>query len=81
MWALTTVQTNDTVLCSSEVQHWLSSSRSVVLKPPYPLERRPADLHYTYLDTMGRPVVVASKQNVVEQHIQDFEVRGSGAKE
>ena len=80
MWTLTTVQTNDTVLCSSEVQHWLSS-RSVVLKPPYPLERQPADLHYTYLDTMGRPVVVASKQNVVEQHIQDFEVRGSGAKE
>jgi len=49
-------------------------ARSIVLKPPYPLERKPTELHYTYLDTMGRPVVVASKQNVVEQHIQDFEL-------
>ena len=32
------------------------------------------ELHFTYLDTVGRPVVVAHKTNLVEQHIQDFEV-------
>jgi len=31
-------------------------------------------LHYTYLDTIGRPVVVITKNNLVEQHIADFEV-------
>jgi len=31
-------------------------------------------VHYTYLDTTGRPVVVLSKTDLVEQHIQDFEV-------
>lgn len=30
--------------------------------------------HHTYLDTVGRPVVVISKNNLVEQHIADFEV-------
>ena len=33
------------------------------------------ELHFTYLDTFGRPVVVYHKNNVVEQHIQEFEVR------
>lgn len=32
------------------------------------------ELHFTYLDTFGRPVVVRHKNNLVEQHIQEFEV-------
>lgn len=31
-------------------------------------------VHHTYLDTIGRPVVVINKNNLVEQHIADFEV-------
>ena len=50
--------------------------RDTVLKPPYALSEQPTELHHTYLDTIGRRVVVAHKQNLVEQHIQDFEVRG-----
>lgn len=34
------------------------------------------ELHFTYLDTFGRPVVVYHKNNLVEQHIQEFEVGG-----
>lgn len=49
--------------------------RDTVLKPPYVLAEQPNELHHTYLDTVGRKVVVAHKQNLVEQHIQDFEVR------
>ena len=41
-----------------------------------PFEATPghSELHYTYLDTFGRPVVVYHKDNLVEQHIQEFEV-------
>ena len=44
------------------------------LVTPYDVKRHQQEKHYTYLDTMGRPVVVASKANLVEGHIQDFEV-------
>ncbi|XP_067119391.1 dolichyl-diphosphooligosaccharide--protein glycosyltransferase subunit 1 [Centruroides vittatus] len=49
-------------------------SRDIQVKLPYPAKRGADQLHYTYLDTVGRPVVVFSKQNLVEQHIQDFEI-------
>lgn len=39
------------------------------------MEEGKRELHFTYLDTVGRPVVVAHKTNLVEQHIQDFEVK------
>lgn len=42
--------------------------------PPYDVQRLPNEKHYTYLDTVGRPVVVLSKRNALFQHIQDFEV-------
>ncbi|CAF1292222.1 unnamed protein product [Adineta steineri] len=42
--------------------------------PPYDVQRLPNEKHYTYLDTVGRPVVVISKRNVLFQHIQDFEI-------
>lgn len=49
-------------------------SRNIQIKMPYSVERMPDELHYTYLDTVGRPVIVLKKSNLVEQHIQDFEV-------
>ncbi|RWS06916.1 Dolichyl-diphosphooligosaccharide--protein glycosyltransferase subunit 1-like protein [Dinothrombium tinctorium] len=41
---------------------------------PYSAVRERDQVHYTYLDTIGRPVIVLRKSNLVEQHIQDFEV-------
>lgn len=49
-------------------------AKDIQLKLPYPIERRANQLHYTYLDTIGRPVVTLHKKNLVENHIQDFEV-------
>ena len=50
-------------------------SRDIKLVPPYEVDRKPIQMHYTYLDTTGRPVVVAEKKQLTEGHIQDFEVR------
>ena len=44
------------------------------IKVPYPVESIKNDVHYTYLDTVGRPVIVIHKKNAVESHIQDFQV-------
>lgn len=49
-------------------------SRDVQFKAPYDVDRSPDELHYTYLDTIGRPVVIVHKKNLVEGHIQDFEL-------
>lgn len=48
--------------------------RDVELVTPYPVHEQPQQLHHTYLDTIGRPVVTATVENLVEQHIQDFQV-------
>lgn len=50
-------------------------AKNVDLKTPFPVERDNDKLHYTYLDTMGRPVIILRKTNLVEQHAQDFELR------
>ncbi|XP_063236205.1 dolichyl-diphosphooligosaccharide--protein glycosyltransferase subunit 1 [Bacillus rossius redtenbacheri] len=50
-------------------------SHDIQLATPYPVERLPDTLHFTYLDTKGRPVVTLRKTNVVESHIQDFELQ------
>ena len=42
---------------------------------PFEVEEGARENHKTYLDTTGRPVVVIKKKNLVENHIQDFEVR------
>jgi oligosaccharyltransferase complex subunit alpha (ribophorin I) len=42
--------------------------------PPYDVQRLPNEKHYTYLDTVGRPVIVITKRNMLFQHIQDFEI-------
>ena len=31
-------------------------------------------LHYTYLDTIGRPILEVTKKNLVENHIEDFTI-------
>ncbi|XP_050720090.1 dolichyl-diphosphooligosaccharide--protein glycosyltransferase subunit 1-like [Eriocheir sinensis] len=46
--------------------------RNIAFETPYPMERLPDALHYTYLDTVGRPVISVTKRNLVESHIQDF---------
>lgn len=46
----------------------------IKLKEPYPVERRPNSLHFTYLDVTGRPVIEIRKTNTVDNHIQDFQV-------
>lgn len=50
-------------------------SNSINLKLPYEGSRLPDSLHYTYLDTTGRPVVSISKNNLVENHIQNFRLK------
>ena len=40
----------------------------------YSVDRLKDQKHYTYLDTIGRTVLVFTKNNLVEQHIQDIEV-------
>lgn len=52
-------------------------TRNIQVHSPYEISRAPDELHYTYLDTFGRPVIVAHKNNLVEQHIQDIVVSGS----
>jgi len=41
------------------------------------MEEGKHELHFTYLDTVGRPVIVVRKSSLVEQHIQDFEVHSA----
>ena len=41
---------------------------------PYSYDRLEDSLHYTFLDFSGRPVVSLGKSNLVEDHIQDFEL-------
>ncbi|XP_061544649.1 dolichyl-diphosphooligosaccharide--protein glycosyltransferase subunit 1 isoform X1 [Phycodurus eques] len=49
-------------------------AKNIQMDTPYNIHRMPNELHYTYLDTFGRPVLVVTKNNLVEQHIQDVVV-------
>lgn len=62
-------------LLNEKIKHFIF--RNIDLVTPYPVKRSADEKHYTYLDTIGRPVVTASKNKLVEQHIIDFEVRTS----
>ncbi|KAI5742418.1 hypothetical protein M8J77_007082 [Diaphorina citri] len=44
---------------------------------PYSVVRHSNTYHKTYLDTVGRPVLMLSKKNLIENHIQDFELEYS----
>lgn len=50
-------------------------SQDIQISTPYPVEKLPISLHFTYLDTKGRPVIKLRKTNLVENHIQDFEIQ------
>lgn len=45
------------------------------LKTPHSVVRLPDSLHYTYLDTIGRPTIKLQMSNIVESHISDFELK------
>ncbi|XP_002157282.1 dolichyl-diphosphooligosaccharide--protein glycosyltransferase subunit 1 isoform X1 [Hydra vulgaris] len=47
---------------------------NIKVKFPFEIKQEKQELHKTYLDTCGRPVFVMSKKNLVENHIQDFEL-------
>lgn len=54
----------------------LQPLRNIELRPPaYDVERADDEIMLTYLDTVGRPVVICTARNLVEQHIQDFELQ------
>ncbi|AWP03267.1 Dolichyl-diphosphooligosaccharide--protein glycosyltransferase subunit 1 [Scophthalmus maximus] len=66
---------DDQVIDSMTVKIILpEGARNIHVDTPYKIDRMPNQLHYTYLDTFGRPVLVATKNNLVEQHIQDVVV-------
>ena len=47
---------------------------NIEIETPYAVSRLPDSLHFTYLDTKGRPVVEIAAKNLVENHIQPFKV-------
>lgn len=49
--------------------------RDVKFKSPYDVKREKDEMHYTYLDYGGRPVITATKKNLIEKHIANFEAR------
>ena len=45
------------------------------LHTPYPVKRGKDSLHYTYLDTNGRPVLeIRNIGPMTEKHIEDFQL-------
>lgn len=46
----------------------------VELTNPYAVKRLADGLHHTYLDTRGRLVIILTKENLIENHIQDFQL-------
>uniref|UniRef100_A0A5S6QV26 Dolichyl-diphosphooligosaccharide--protein glycosyltransferase subunit 1 n=1 Tax=Trichuris muris TaxID=70415 RepID=A0A5S6QV26_TRIMR len=49
-------------------------AKDVEFHAPYPVTKGDTERHYTYLDTVGRPVIVIKKSNMIEHHIQDFKL-------
>lgn len=47
---------------------------SIHFDSPFAVQRGPNEIVKTYLDTVGRTVIVAHKANLVEQHIREFTV-------
>ncbi|KJE96830.1 Rpn1 protein [Capsaspora owczarzaki ATCC 30864] len=46
---------------------------NIQVHTPFEVEQS-RDVHFTYLDTTGRPVVVLKKQNLVREHLEQFTV-------
>ena len=54
---------------------WCALIRNIEFRPPlYEVDHSQQEVKLTYLDTVGRPVVVCHAENLVEQHVQDFEL-------
>jgi len=51
------------------------SSSNIQWTTPFDLDRESREVRVTYLDTVGRPVLVLNKNNVVRQHNQPLQVR------
>lgn len=51
------------------------AASNIKLKTPYSVERHSDTYTYKYLDTKGRTVITFTKENLVENHIQDFELK------
>jgi len=49
-------------------------ARDIKLVTPFEVKRKADEIHHTYLDTTGRPVVVVTRENLVENHIREFEL-------
>ncbi|CAH1784946.1 unnamed protein product [Owenia fusiformis] len=49
-------------------------AKNIKVVAPFAVKEEPSQLEYTYLDTIGRPVIVLTKTNLVEQHVKDFEI-------
>lgn len=49
-------------------------AQNIKFNAPFEVSEGQRELHKTYLDTSGRPVVIIKKSNLVENHIQDFEL-------
>lgn len=49
-------------------------AKDIELHAPFAVSEGAREVHKTYLDTSGRTVVVLNKNNVVENHIQDFQI-------
>lgn len=49
-------------------------AQNIQVDSPHQITRAPDELHYTFQDIFGRPVIVAYKTNLVDQHIQNIVV-------
>ncbi|CAH0557886.1 unnamed protein product [Brassicogethes aeneus] len=48
---------------------------NIRVKTPYETKRLDDGVTYKYLDSIGRTIIKLRKNNLVEQHIQDFEIK------
>eukprot|EP01098_Paradermamoeba_levis_P004905 TRINITY_DN208_c0_g1_i1.p1 TRINITY_DN208_c0_g1~~TRINITY_DN208_c0_g1_i1.p1 ORF type:complete len:559 (-),score=210.35 TRINITY_DN208_c0_g1_i1:279-1955(-) len=49
-------------------------AQDIQLHAPYPVENESRGLHFTYLDTEGRPVLTFEKRNLVGENVEYFQV-------
>jgi len=49
-------------------------AQDIEVHTPFSIDKQSQDVHFTYLDTFGRPVVVLEKSNVIPDHDQTFYV-------
>jgi len=47
---------------------------NIALSTPFPVDSESRSVHFTYLDTSGRPVIAVTKSNLVSRHNQPFQL-------